>query len=228
MLTRCMSAVIAIVLVSFASTSNAQVLNRAAGGTTNPGSNNYRTNYYVPSDTMSILRLPQFKKELELLDDQVEEIRMIQEEMQTQTREIFKDANFNRDAAQVVREAHSAIREQTEERLKKVLLPHQVKRLKQLQFQMQLRSRGASSLTSGALADALKMTDKQKTELAEKQQASQAKLQEEIEQLREKYQQQVLEDVLTKTQLRELKKLVGDEYEVKRPDYRSMYSGNQK
>lgn len=224
---KCVTAVTAFALALFVGQASAQVLNRAVGGTTSAGSYNFSQNYYVPSDTMSMLKLPQFKKELELLDDQVEEIMMIQEEMRTQTREIFKDANFNRDAAQVVREAHSAIRKQTEERLEEVLLPHQLKRLKQLQFQMLLRSRGANSLTSGALAETLKMSDEQKAELAEKQKESQAKLQEEINQLRKKYQQEVLEDVLTKSQLRDLKKLIGDQYDVKRPDYRSAYQGNR-
>jgi len=175
----------------------------------------------VPSDTMGMLRMPQFTKELELLEDQLEQIREIEQVMQKQTRDILRTADFSGDAAKVVREAQRAIRKQTEEKLEKILLPIQLKRLKQIQIQLQMRNRGASAVASDALAEALGLSDEQKRELTEKQQEAQKKLQAEIQRIRDELRQEVIQDVLTKSQLRKLEKLVGDKYEVKKPEYRS-------
>jgi hypothetical protein len=180
---------------------------------------------HVPSDTMGMLRMQQFIEELELADEQVKQLAEIQQEMQKQTREIFRGADFGGgDTAKVMREAQRAIREQTEKRLDRVLSSRQLKRLKQIQVQLQMRNRGAGALASDALAEALDLSDDQKKELAEKQKEAQKKLQEEIQRLREQYREEVVEDVLTRSQVRKLKDLIGDEYEVKKPNYRSAFA----
>jgi len=181
---------------------------------------------HVPSDPMGMLRMPQFEKELELVDDQIEKVRELQQEMQKQTREIFRNAANASDGnvSQMMQEAQKVIRERTEEKLAKVLLPHQLQRLNQLKLQMQLRSRGLHALAGDQLADALALTDEQKQQLMEKQREAQQKLQERIQQLREQMQQEVIEDVLKPGQLQKLEKLTGEKYEVKKPDYSSMYA----
>ena len=55
-----------------------------------------------------------------------------------------------------------------EAKLKKVLLPHQFERLKQIELQSRIQQGGAAALTSGELADALDLTDEQRDKLAER------------------------------------------------------------
>lgn len=181
---------------------------------------------YVPNDPIGMLAMPQFGKELELVDDQVEKIRELQQEMQKQMGEIFRNAaNVSGDnMGQMMREAQKVVRERTEEKLAKVLLPHQVQRLKQLKLQMQLRNRGVHALAGDQLSSALGLTDEQKQQLMEKQREAQQKLQERFQQLREQMQQEVIKNVLKPSQLQKLEKLTGEKYEVKKPDYSSMYS----
>ena len=181
---------------------------------------------HVPSDPMGMLRMPQFEKELELVDHQIEKIRELQQEMQKQTSEIFRNAaNVSGDnVGQMMQEAQKVIRERTEEKLAKVLLPHQLQRLNQLKLQMQLRSRGVHAVAGEELAGALGLTDEQKQQLMEKQREAQQKLQERMQQLREQLQQEVIEDVLKPSQLQKLEKLTGEKYEVKKPDYSAMYA----
>ncbi len=186
----------------------------------------YGVGGHVPNDPMGMLRMPQFAKELELVDDQVEKIRELQQEMQKQIGEIFRNAAnvSGGNVGQMMQEAQKVVRERTEEKLAKVLLPHQLQRLNQLKLQMELRNRGLNALAGDQLAGALGLTDKQKQQLMEKQREAQQKLQERIQQLREQLQQEVIEDVLKPSQLQKLEKLTGEKYKVKKPDYSSMFS----
>ena len=182
---------------------------------------------HVPSDSMGMLRLPQFEKELELVEDQLQQIRELQQEMQKKTGEIFRSSaqlGGGSDMGQIMREAQKAIREQTEQKLAQILLPHQMKRMKQLKVQLLLRNQGARALTGDEMAAALKITDEQKAELAEKQREAQKTLQKKIQQLREQMQRDVMEDVLTPQQLKKLEQLSGDKYDVQKPDYQSIFS----
>ena len=184
-------------------------------------------NSHVPSDPMGMLRLPQFAKELELLDDQIQKIRELQQEMQKQTGEIFRSsAQLGRggDMGQIMQAAQKAVRERTEQKLAQILHPHQVKRMKQLKVQLQVRNQGARALAGDEMAAALGITEDQKAELVEKQREAQEALQKRIQELRQKMQRDVMEDVLTPQQLKKLEQLSGEEYDVKKPDYRSIFS----
>lgn len=184
-------------------------------------------NSHVPSDPMGMLGLPQFAKELELVEDQVERIRELQQEMQKKTGEIFRSSaqlGGGGDMGQIMREAQKAVREQTEQKLAQILLPHQVKRMKQLKIQMALRNQGARALAGDEMAAALSITDDQKAELQEKQREAQEALQKKVRELQRKMQRDVMEDVLTPQQLKKLEQLSGEDYEVKKPDYGSIFS----
>jgi len=186
----------------------------------------YGVGGHVPNDPIGMLAMPQFGKELELVDDQVEKIRELQQEMQKQIGEIFRNAAnvSGGNVGQMMQEAQKVVRERTEEKLAKVLLPHQVQRLKQLKLQMELRNRGLNALAGDQLSGALGLTGEQKQQLMEKQREAQQKLQERIQQMRDQLQKEVIEDVLKPGQLQKLEKLTGEKYKVKKPDYSSMYS----
>ncbi len=179
----------------------------------------------LPNDTIQLLRMPQIIKEIGLDEDQIATIGQLSQEMQKQIQNVFRSADFSSsDMQKIMREAQRTIREKTEEKLEEVLLPNQLRRFKQIKVQISLKNQGARSLLAGELAETIKLSDKQRTELMQVHAKKQAELQIEIELLREKYRKETLQSVLSKTQLRDLEQLAGDDYEVKKPDYQSMFS----
>lgn len=178
----------------------------------------------LPNDTIQLLRMPQIINEIGLDEDQIATIGQLSQEMQKQIQNVFRSADFSSsDIQKIMREAQRTIREKTEEKLEEVLLPNQLRRFKQIKVQISLKNQGARSLLAGELAETIKLSDKQRTELMQVHAKKQAELQIEIELLREKYRKETLQSVLSKTQLRDLEQLAGDDYEVKKPDYQSIY-----
>ncbi len=139
----------------------------------------YRSNYN--QGPLSMLRSRQYQEELALSDEQMEKVTAVQQDLQRQMREMFrKSAEIGGDGAGLLGEAQAALREKADERIKEILLPHQVKRLNEIMVQARIRSRGATGLLDDNLFGTLRLTDEQKKELAEKQQEAQRELQEQI------------------------------------------------
>jgi hypothetical protein len=174
------------------------------------------------SSPLTMLRQPQYQKELDLSDEQATEIQAVQKDIQRQTTEMFrKSAELGGDGGQLLAAAQSALREKADMAIKEILLPHQITRMNQIRVQAQIRARGASGLLDDDLFASLRLTDAQKTELAEKQREAQKELQEQIRKLTERSRTAVLKSVLKTEQLEKLEKLSGDEYQVERQTFRS-------
>jgi type I restriction-modification system DNA methylase subunit len=116
-------------------------------------------------------------------------------------------------------EAYKVLGEETENRVREVLLAHQLDRLRQIMLQMKLRGAGygsASALSGDDVAGALGLTDEQKEQLRQKEQEvraeMQAKTQEFYKKLREEGREKLLE-VLTEAQRKKLQDLMGEKYE---------------
>lgn len=110
---------------------------------------------------------------------------------------------------------------QEQETLAKILLPHQLKRLNEIYIQVA----GVRALQDSQVAEALKITDKQKQEMAEVQQSGQSGLRElfqggDREQIREKMaefqkeQEEKLLNCLTAQQKAEFVKMKGEKFEL--------------
>jgi hypothetical protein len=110
-----------------------------------------------------------------------------------------------------------------------VLDDKQKNRLKESRIQIALRNRGVTSVGAGGgvFGDAINLTAEQKKKLQEKQREIQQELQRMMAELKEKMEQEALDEVLTESQLATLKKLRGEHYEIKRPDYSGVYRRNQ-
>lgn len=176
---------------------------------------------HMPDDPLSLLRQKQFQEELELSKDQIAVVDELKQDIQRQSREIFKaQAKFGGDAARMMETANKAIRENIEKELTGILAPHQLKRLGQLEVQMKIRNRGALALTSTKLAGALEISDEQEKEIRQRDREMQQDLEKEIKNLREKYRSDLIKDLLSKDQLGKLEELSGDDYEVKQPNIR--------
>ncbi len=185
---------------------------------------------FVPNDPMTMLRLPQFGEELELVDSQLEQLRQLQAETTKLQQAMYAEMRVPPGQSQtnwqvrqtLMRQKQTEMREKTQARLDEILLPHQQQRLRELRFQMDLRNRGVNALTAADLADALGLTDEQKRQLAQKQAESQRKLQEAIQKLREEFRAEIIGQVLTESQRRKLQQLAGETYEMRPPDYGAM------
>jgi Spy/CpxP family protein refolding chaperone len=101
-----------------------------------------------------------------------------------------------------------------EGKLKKVLLPHQYERLKQIDVQARIQQRGASALTSGELSEALNLTDEQREKLEQRAEEVRQEMQEKIRQLQVEARDKML-DVLTLEQRAKLNELMGDSFELR-------------
>lgn len=166
------------------------------------------------------------RKELDLVDEQVSKLTEIgnslREELDAQ-RQGF-DFSSLRDLSDEQRTAKFAeIRQQSEKitsaaqkKIEEVLLPPQLERLKQIEVQSRMRFGAEQALTSGPLAEELKITDQQKEKLAKKQEEVQAALQEKIAKLRQEAQEELF-SVLDPSQQDELKKKIGKPFTFSAP-----------
>lgn len=190
---------------------------------------------YIPDDLSTMLALPQFVEELKIKETQQKELAKVREDSQKAIAEAWNSARksqaggaagqggvrqFNAATWQKTRGLQQKAREEAEQRALAVLTDSQKSRLKEIRVQLALRNRGVSALgASGPAAEAIQLTDEQKKQLRDRQREIQQELQKILAELKEEMEQEALEEVLTDTQLETLKKLRGEHYEVKRPDY---------
>lgn len=171
----------------------------------------------APNDELSVLGMEQFHEELGLVPDQKEKLTTFRKELQQRRAEAYADLRKQdpQKLGMVVRDLEGKLQKETRERLNEILLPHQSERLSQIRFQLQMRNRGAGALAGGAFAESLGLTEKQRTELAEKQREAEKQLREKIEEIRKQLLKDIVQDVLTAEQREKLTKLVGEDIKIK-------------
>ena len=169
------------------------------------------------SYTMGWLRNEQMRKELEIVDYQVEKIEKLQTKLQEDVRELYADIRElpRQEQAEKYREAQEKVRElyaDAEKELGDILLPQQVERLEQVMTQMRMRG-GMSYGLQGDLAKTLEITEEQQKQLREKAAAKNQELYKKYAELRREMQQELLEEVLTEKQQKQLDELIGEPFE---------------
>ena len=160
------------------------------------------------------------RKELELVDKQRQQLDQIRKEIQDETSSLYKRLQDvpAEQRQQKYMDMYKELGEKTEKRVREVLLPHQLDRLRQIRVQMQIRNSYSAGqmLSSAELADELKITEEQKKRLGEVQQEvtrdMQVKTQEFYKKLGEESLEKIL-GVLTPQQRKQLEKLMGQKYE---------------
>ena len=139
----------------------------------------------------SLLDREEVQKELDLVDDQIEDLKKIREESRNAFRDLFSGlrdlpADERRSAFEGLREKMQEQGEIAQKKIDKVLLPHQRDRLKQITFQQSVQRRGTASVfESNTVAEALGITDAQKEKLKEKSEEVAKELREKIEKARQ-------------------------------------------
>lgn len=175
---------------------------------------------------LGLVTRDEVQQEIQLVDEQREKVMQIAEEaretMRDEMRTMFSEM---RDLSEDERrERFGEIRSKMEEmtadidaRLKKSLLPHQYERLKQIDLQTRMRQRGESGLSSGAIADALELTDAQREKLQQRAEEVREELREKIRQAQAEAREKMME-VLTPEQKAKLDELMGDTFELREDD----------
>ena len=158
-----------------------------------------------------LLGNPDVVKELELTDDQVDQVKVIRDKATEAMGELFRGGG--RGNQEEMREKMRTLTADSQKQLDKILLPHQTKRLKQLEFQQRVSRAGTTgAVTSEAAVEALEITDSQKEALAEKAKEIEADLRQKLAKMRAEAQAKLLE-ALTPAQRAKWKEMAGDPFD---------------
>ena len=163
---------------------------------------------------------PSVSKDLEIVEDQLDQVRALQEEFGKQTSvqmNGLRDGSISGDQYTALLIAQKANREK---RLKEILLPHQVKRLNQISFQ--LRTKGISNFTGNkfdkSIAEKLGLSAEQQNQLRDKSREISKRLEEEFKRMRAEAKEELL-GVLTADQRTKFAELSGAKYEENAGDW---------
>lgn len=177
---------------------------------------------------IGLLMNEEVRKEIELLEDQESDLRAMGEEIRDEIREEMGDMfRGMRDLSPEEREARmedirarmDEVRKEAEGRMAKILLPHQVERLKQIEVQQQIQREGGAALAEGSLAEKLNLSDEQKAQMTAKAAEARKELEEKIRQARQEAQEKIL-SILTPEQRAQYDAMVGTPFELQRGDDR--------
>ena len=176
---------------------------------------------------VGLIQTGEVQREIELSADQESELRTlrdtVQEEIRSEMGDMFRNMrdlsdDERRARFEEVRTRMEELNKSVEERLQKVLLPHQFDRLKQIDVQARVQRGGAAVLTDGELAETLGLTEAQREQIRERAEQVQQDLDAKIRQLRLDARNQLLE-VLTTEQRAKLESMMGAEFDVPEPQF---------
>jgi hypothetical protein len=171
---------------------------------------------------LGLLRVPSVQREIDLVPDQLEEIESLQtemwEEMQAEMAEIRGQdlgVEERRERFQSIRESMQERQIQYQEKISKVLLPMQLKRIKELHLQSQSRGKGDGAmgiLRNEELLEEIGVDEDQRKKLEDKAEEVIKELEEKIKKLRREAEEEIL-SVLTSDQLKKFRDKVGETFD---------------
>jgi len=233
----CRPAVLAaMAVVCFATLAEAQPGRGQPGGRPSRGGPMMMRGGFGGGGLLGLVRIEAIQKEIELLDDQKAQIDELAEELRPQRdgEEGGQRPDFRNMSEEERQKFFAEMRKRFEERaktanekLKKILLPHQIKRVEQISLQF----RGTRALTDPEIAAKLKLTDAQQKKIEETMAANREsmmtkvrelfqggggdreKAREQFRKLREEADAKVLA-VLTSDQKKQFEALKGDPFEM--------------
>lgn len=169
---------------------------------------------YRPNE-MQALTIPSVLDELDVIDAQRAELEILnstyKERFQEAVNELLKNAG-NPEKSKSLSKEIQRIQEEKEAALSKVLLPHQIERIKQVSLQLKVRTLGAArAFSAGLLAEELQITNKQRAKFAEIQKELDESVRLKIAELKEEAQRKIY-DELSVQQRERAAILIGDKY----------------
>ena len=176
-------------------------------------------------DSFAMLNNPSVQKDLELVDDQIQQIKDINADFSARIQDQVSELRGNNGSFDIARakelgELVRKLKEQQKTEIDNLLLPHQQERLQQVALQMQMKAMGTARALSRKLADELDISDEQKDRLKQRQQELQEEMQKKISEMRKNMQKELLQE-LTPEQREKLKTLTGTPFETKSEDFSS-------
>ena len=183
-------------------------------------------------DSFSMLNNPSVQKDLQLVDEQLNQIRQINKDFGKRISEKVNEmrdenGNFNFSTGTDFGQLIADLKEQQKAEIENILLPNQQDRLKQVARQMKMKRMGSEKAITKVMAEELGISDEQKKKIAEKSKKLQADLEKKIAELRAKAKKELLEE-LSQDQRDKLEELLGDEFVVKDEDSKDRFPGLQK
>ncbi len=174
-------------------------------------------NHRSPYGAGRLLSNTQVQKDLELDQDQITELRKIQDDYQKQIRNEIKQAQKNKSLnSKKLKEITQRVFKERKSAIGAVLLPHQSKRLKQIAAQMELKNRGdLNALIGSNLASELGIDDEQKERLKKRAAEIKKEFEEKVAKLKKEAQQELFRE-LRPDQRKKLDELTREKFEYKR------------
>jgi hypothetical protein len=184
---------------------NDVVLNKPIGST--------NQQYRGSASTLDLLADPEVQHDIEMADFQHREFQTLNAEIQKRMAEQLRSLDFA-ESENIVNRIRG-FRDEAEQELDSVLLPHQVKRLQQLAIQTQLQRRSfVELLTNEPLKSRLKISESQSEELKKSAAEIEADLAREIAQLQAAARKKLLSR-LAQTQQEQVEEIFGETFEFK-------------
>lgn len=174
-----------------------------------------------PGGRLMLLMNPAVVKELELTEEQQAKLREIGQQMRERMREQFsgfrdlspeeREARFRE-----MREKMEAQVKEIQEKVNQILLPHQVKRLDQITFQMRARIGGGGLgglIDDQEMVKQLGLTEEQVQKLRQIRDEARERLRTLPQQIQKEAEEKAM-NVLTEQQKQMLKELMGERFEM--------------
>lgn len=181
------------------------------------------------SDPFSLLSNQNVQSELNLVDEQVEQLKDVQKRFQDRMREVTSEMRgeggrfkFDESMIQKLKDVSAEIQEQKRAEIEGLLLPDQIQRLKEVALQTKMKRAGTvNALGSEEVAEALGLTEEQIEKLREKSKKLADDVRKEIEAVRERARKKLLSE-LTDEQQEKLEEMMGEKFEEEEGESRTL------
>ncbi len=167
--------------------------------------------YNDQGSTLGMLSDKNIRQEIEMVDGQYEDLKRVNSQVQKRMAEQIRGFDFKNSSDLV--ERMRSMRDQAQEDLNSVLLPHQIERLRQIRMQSQLRRRSlVDILTSDPVKSDLEITDRQSQELRQAEREIEEDLRKQIAKLRERARDRLLSK-LNRAQKDQVEEMIGESFD---------------
>lgn len=190
------------------------------------GLTNFRLGAELPmmaaaNNWSSLLNIPEVRKELDVMDDQMERITQSRADINKRIQdEVAKmmEGGFDPSKAKEMAEVVRAQRAEVEQQISEQLLPAQVQRLKEIALRMQMKQAGTvRTLGRKDIKEALGLTDEQVKALEAKAEELDKEMKKRVEELKKKAQSELMNE-LNPDQRKKLEEMMGKEFDYQAPE----------
>lgn len=171
-------------------------------------------------DVFSLAQNRGVQKEIELVDEQLQQLKKINEDFSKRIQEQMQSiqdnkGNFDIKNAKKLAELIKQLGDEKNSKMEEVFLPHQLERLKQISIQTQMKRSGEQALFSNRdVIEALDLSKEQQDELKKKAKALKKEMEEKMKEWKEKAREELF-DELTREQREKLKAMLGNDFDLK-------------